>query len=138
MESECKISIHALSGSSSANALKLIGEAGTHHISILVDSGCTHNLIDVDVASKFQCNVKPIRRMIDHTITESQVVCDTICKDFKWDMQGYSSQTEMRVIPMMGYDAIWGMRWLEDIIPVSFDFKNKYFTLGHNGEKIRL
>lgn len=119
MELECEISVHALSGSSSTNAWKLTGKVGAHRINILVDSGCTHSFIDVDVASKLKCKVEPIGRMIGHIVTGSQVVCDTVCRGFKWDMQGYAFETNMRIIPMMGYDAISGMKWLEDISHVS-------------------
>lgn len=50
-------------------------------------------------------------------------------------MQGYSFQTDMRVVPMMGYDAILGMKWLEDISRLIFISK-KCFTFEHNGEKL--
>lgn len=67
MKTECKIHVHALSRSSNANVLKIIGKVGTHKISILVDSGCTHSFINVDVTLK--CNVGLIIRMIGHTVT---------------------------------------------------------------------
>lgn len=44
------ISLHAISGSSSPNTMRLMGMIGNQPVIILVDSGSTHNFLDPRVA----------------------------------------------------------------------------------------
>jgi hypothetical protein len=59
---ECKdpeISLNAISGSTSAKSMRLLGFFYHHRISILVDSGSTHNFLDLSLLRKFNLQVHP-------------------------------------------------------------------------------
>lgn len=66
---------------------RLIDEIGKHKIHILVDSGCTHSFLDEDIIKKMKCQLEPIGKMVGHTVTCSQVICDKIFRGFTWEMQ---------------------------------------------------
>nr|GEU34614.1 transposon Ty3-I Gag-Pol polyprotein [Tanacetum cinerariifolium] len=55
-----QISIHALNGLPSYSTMRIKGVMGNRQLHILVDSGSTHNFIDVKLARKLQCSVKDI------------------------------------------------------------------------------
>lgn len=45
-DEQIEVSLHAISGSISTNAMKLLGKMGSFSIEILVDSRSTHNFLD--------------------------------------------------------------------------------------------
>lgn len=52
VEEEPQISVHALSGSFSFRTMRLKGQIKKHPITILIDSGSTHNFLDPNVAKR--------------------------------------------------------------------------------------
>jgi hypothetical protein len=57
---ECKepeISLHAISGYSGSKSMRLLGLLHNYQVSILIDSGSTHNFLDPSVLSKLQLPV---------------------------------------------------------------------------------
>ena len=54
-----QISIHALTGTTNFQTMRVIGKVGKHDINILFECGSTHNFLDKGVARRLGCNVKP-------------------------------------------------------------------------------
>lgn len=89
------ILIHAISGSSSRGykTMRITGRVGQKSLHILIDSGSTHNFLDIQLAKKlgFQLTrVKPV--MMDVTDGNS-LECDSRCKGLKWVLRGATFTT---------------------------------------------
>nr|GEW80832.1 Ty3/gypsy retrotransposon protein [Tanacetum cinerariifolium] len=90
-----QISIHALTGLPSYSTMRIRGAMGNRQLHILVDSGSTHNFIDVKLAHKLQFSVKDIPSLNVGVAGGKQLQCNQMCLDFQWTMQGHWFTTEV-------------------------------------------
>lgn len=53
-------------------------------------------------------------------------------------MQGHKFKDEVRILALVGCDAVLGVQWLKKYCPVIFDFNQLSFTFTENGKVITL
>ncbi|GAU27517.1 hypothetical protein TSUD_147110 [Trifolium subterraneum] len=61
---EMQLSLHALTGLPSYQTMKICGSHNQKTLQILLDSGSTHNFLDLEVAKKLGCKLEPVPPMI--------------------------------------------------------------------------
>jgi hypothetical protein len=62
---------------------------------------------------KLNCQTTPLRAPLKVKVANGQYMdCSTEVKDLEWWTNGTTFQTDMKVVPLGGYDAILGMDWL--------------------------
>ncbi|KAD2394077.1 hypothetical protein E3N88_41054 [Mikania micrantha] len=122
-EEEHLISIHALTGLPSYSTMRVKGSMGTRQLHILIDSGSTHNFIDVKLAKKLQCPVKEISPILVSVADGKQLTTNQLCPDFQWTMQGRWFTTEVLLIPLENYDMILGVQWLLPLQDILWNFQ---------------
>lgn len=92
-----QISLNALSGSASFQTLKLRGFAKKKAITILVDSGTTHNFLDPAAAKQGGCRITPTEPLwvivADGTKMCSKAEFSRVC-------------TSVRLLPLGGCDVV--------------------------------
>ncbi|GKB25466.1 reverse transcriptase [Tanacetum coccineum] len=121
-EVQPQISLNALHGMSSFQTLRVVGlYADKHELHILVDSGSTHNFLDVNMATKLGCNIKRTCPLTIAEAGERQLVCVSECKGFSWKLRGETFTTDVMLLPLGGCDMVLGIQWLS--------------TLGDRGEQ---
>lgn len=109
---EAKISLQAIRGSTGNCTLKLQGSIKGRNVSILVDSGSTHNIISQALAKQLQLKTNPCSAF-DITVANGEKVrCETVLDEVKWQMSNHTFTSEMNVIPLGGYDIILGVKWM--------------------------
>jgi hypothetical protein len=122
---ECKepeISINAISGSSGSKSMRLVGVLHSQRVSILIDSGSTHNFLDPSLLSKVHLSVAAIP-----CLTVKIANGDSIQSFGKIDAltiraQGHTITTTFYLIPLGGCDLVLGVEWLRTLGPVLWDF----------------
>ena len=60
IETEPCTSLQAINGIQGFQTIRVIGHYGKKSIQILVDSGSTHNFVDVQLAQRLWCKMEPI------------------------------------------------------------------------------
>ncbi|KAL5730310.1 hypothetical protein ACHQM5_003147 [Ranunculus cassubicifolius] len=136
--SEIAISLSALAGNSSFQTLQLKGTVQNRSITMLVDSGSTHNFLDLDTAEQlgFPLIVTPT-----HSITVvggGKLQCDTLCEGFTWEIQGIPFSSDVRVLPLGGCGLVLGVQWLKAIGPVLMDFSKLQMEFEHRGRRLTI
>jgi hypothetical protein len=136
---ECKeleISLNAISGSSGSKLMRLLGYLISIHLSILIDSGSTHNFLDPTVLTKVSLRVTS-------TSTPSLQVKiangDSLTSFGKVDVvtlriQGLSFNTDFYLISLSGCDVVLEVECLRTLGPILWDFSlmTMWFTLRDN------
>lgn len=110
--------MHALVGSNSFRTMTVKGVLKGRTITILIDSGSTHNFIEPGVVkiSGYKVEVTPNLSVI---VADGTKLCSkAVCKTFKWEMQGLSFTTKVRVLPIRGCDMVLGILWLSTLGPI--------------------
>ncbi|GKE50017.1 putative nucleotidyltransferase, ribonuclease H [Tanacetum coccineum] len=113
-----QISIHALTGLPSYSTMRIKGAMGNRQLHILVDSGSTHNFIDVKLARKLQCSVKDIPSINT--------------------MQGHWFTTEVLLIQLESYDMILGIQWLSPLQDILWNFQKMTMRFQVDGKPCEL
>lgn len=102
------ISLNALSETEVPNTIKLKGESKKNQMTILLDSGSTHNFLDLEIAKKMGCLIaeaSPMRVMIANG---NHLMSLHICHMLKWRIQGVEFEDTVRLIRLGGNDMILG------------------------------
>ncbi|KAL5731844.1 hypothetical protein ACHQM5_004534 [Ranunculus cassubicifolius] len=136
--SEVGISLNALSGTTSFQTLRLQGKVNSHVITMLVDSGSTHNFLDTATAQLLGCAISD---MPSHSITVAgggQLSCNSICRGFQWSIQGALFESDVRILPLGGCDLVLGVQWLKAIGPVLMDFSLLQLQFTYKGKSLSL
>jgi hypothetical protein len=77
------ISLNALTGESSFKTMRVVGiVANKYKIHILVDTGSTHNFLDVAMAKRIGCKVIQTKPMTVSVAGGKKLMSMCVCKDF--------------------------------------------------------
>ena len=75
---------------------------------ILIDSGSTHNFLDVEVAKKLGCKTTSINPMRVDVANGSSLSCVAACKGLNWTLQGTQFHTDVLLLPLGNCDMVLG------------------------------
>ncbi|KAL5706540.1 hypothetical protein ACHQM5_024694 [Ranunculus cassubicifolius] len=135
---DVSISLNALSGNYSFQTLKLQGQVKNHSITMLIDSGSTHNFLDIKTATSLGCMLIPTSFHAVSIAGGGQLTCNAICPDFMWTVNGVTFRSEVRILELGGCDLVLGVQWLKAIGPVVMDFSKLQLQFQHQGNTVTL
>ena len=107
-----KISLAAITGITQSQTLKLRGHVKKENVTVLIDTGSTHNFIDVNVAKRLNLFIYPA---IDIRVMVADVKkIDGIrkCHKVKLQIDDYNMESKFYTIPLGGVDIVLGIEWL--------------------------
>ncbi|GJX54847.1 reverse transcriptase [Tanacetum coccineum] len=106
-EVQAHISLNALSGVSSFQTMGVIGlVAKQHELHILIDLGSTHNFVDVNMAKRMGCKVWSTCPLAVSVLGRKQMVTFSECKDFQWQLYGYTFTADVMLLPLGECDMV--------------------------------
>ena len=132
------ISIQAISGGTSYQTLILEGKCKKQPITILIDSGSTHNFLDPSIAKQLGCQVVPTHKLLVTVANGSSTNTNSMITDFQWSMQGETFSAEVRLLPLGGCDMVLGVQWLREVGPIGMDLKDMCFSIQYKGKVLKL
>lgn len=103
------ISVNALSGNQNFQTMRVQGRVHDKPFHILVDSGSTHNFLDLNLAKKLGCAIESIPAQAVAVADGNQLNCQHVCKEFQWSMQGQSFVADVMLISLGGCDMVLGI-----------------------------
>lgn len=83
-----KLSVQAVTGTSSKESIKLQGMVGKRQLLILVDSGSSTNFIKVDLVKDLQCPTEEIPAATVTVANGGTLPCNTQVPNLQWFCQG--------------------------------------------------
>uniref|UniRef100_A0A803N656 Uncharacterized protein n=1 Tax=Chenopodium quinoa TaxID=63459 RepID=A0A803N656_CHEQI len=113
-----------MDGMATFQTMRIAGHHGKKKLQILLDSGNTHNFIDLDKALKLACKVEYIPPLWIKVDDGNQMQCSQIIKGFTWKMQGADFTADVFLLPLSGSDLVLGIQWFVQVGPVLWDFSN--------------
>ena len=105
---------------------------------MFIDSGSTHNFIHCKVAKELNCFL--------YLAPECQVMVEnggTInfyrkCHNIKLNMGEYVLNIPMLSIPMGGADIVLGVKWLQYLGTIAFNFQELFLKFFSEGKEVEL
>ncbi|GJU03263.1 ty3-gypsy retrotransposon protein [Tanacetum coccineum] len=132
------ISTAALFGLASPKALRITGHIRNRPVSILIDSGSTHNIIQPRIALSLAIptnTVTPFSVMVGNG---DFLTCDGFCPDVTLHLEKQPFQIPFFILPIQGADLVLGMQWLSQLGRIEADFSIPYITFISNNKPITL
>ncbi|WVZ96210.1 LOW QUALITY PROTEIN: hypothetical protein U9M48_041877, partial [Paspalum notatum var. saurae] len=137
-EEFCNLSLNALAGTESQGCLKLRAIVNKKVVLLLIDSGSSYSFINstfVDTVG-LSTAAAPVQQV---QVANGQILLsDKIVSNLSWWCQGYTLQTDMRVLDIGAYDAILGYDWLQQHSPMICDWVARTLEFHHNNELVTL
>jgi hypothetical protein len=142
---EPEISLHALTGWSTPRTMRIEGRVGNHTLTVLIDSGSTHNFINSKIAEELQLPVIPMGPFTVRVADGNRMKCQGRFEQIQVILQNIPFSLTLYSIPITGLDLVLGVQWLEQLGPVvcnwkqmtmDFWWKNQAQTLNGSGSQI--
>ena len=103
------ISLHALSGVTILQAMRMSGLIRGRLVHILIDSGSTHNFVNSKFARKLDSCKVPSPNFQVMVANSECLQCDEIYLAIPMEIQGYHFQTNVYPLDLQGSDIVLGM-----------------------------
>ena len=128
-----QLSLHALSGHSAPETLRLKGAINELHVNILIDGGSTHNFLHHRVATVLGLSPKEIAPLRVTVGNGDEIRCHQLCMAVKVQIQRYFFTVDFHILPLCGAYVVLGVEWLKTLAPMLTDYTSltmKFITKG--------
>ncbi|XP_026449232.1 uncharacterized protein LOC113349472 [Papaver somniferum] len=98
-----EISLHALTGQSVQDTIRISGHLHQQAIMVLIDMGSTHSFIDSHLADKLNVHISPTAPMLVTVANGDSTISKGMCRNLHWEMQGYNFSNDLRALPLGGW-----------------------------------
>ncbi|XP_026384082.1 uncharacterized protein LOC113279619 [Papaver somniferum] len=133
-----EISMHALDGSLAPQTMWVQGEIKKAKVTILIDSGSTHNFVDSAIPKRMGIKIIKDETFEVLVANGARMTCDGRCLDMDYKLNKYGFKGNFYVLPLGGCDVVLGAQWLETLGPITWDFRHLTMDFKRDGERIRL
>lgn len=103
------ISLQAMEGIVRFQTMRVVGQHNKRGLHILLDSGSTHNFLDLHKALKLKCQVEQISPIWVKVADGGRIKCDSMIRSFPWRMHGAEFMADVMLLPLSGSDMVLGV-----------------------------
>ncbi|XP_021766248.1 uncharacterized protein LOC110730736 [Chenopodium quinoa] len=104
-----RISLCALSWGHSFHTMRVKAMVGNIPLHTLIDSGSTHNFLDIHIAEILGCKTETIEGQPVMMADGNRLVCQSVCRQFSWTMGKHEYMTDVMLIPLGSCDMSSGV-----------------------------
>jgi len=137
-DSAPRVSIAAIVGISQPQTLKLKGYIKNKKVTVLIDTGSTHNFLDIQMARNLNLFVYPVPDMKVMVADGKKIENVGKCHKVKLNIQDYNLTSEFYTLPLGGVDAVLGVQWLQTLGTYSANHQEHFITFNWQGHKYKL
>lgn len=132
------ISVNALAGNQNYSTMRVQGRVKNVPLYVLVDSGSTHNFLDITKANDLGCKIEEVQEQAVIVADGNHITCKHIVKGFKWKFDGHEFKADVMLIALGSCDMVLGVQWLSTLGTVKWDFKELIMEFMVKDQVIRL
>ncbi|XP_072976099.1 uncharacterized protein [Typha angustifolia] len=137
-DTKAEISLDAYSGTAAPKTLRVNGVIKKTTVRILIDTGSTHNFIDMRLLRKIGLESEPTEGF-DVTIGDGTTLrADSICGGAELKVQDQIFTLDLYPLALQGADIVLGTQWLRSLGPVTFDFTSLTLTFWRDDQRVLL
>ncbi|KAL5844465.1 hypothetical protein ACOSQ3_010519 [Xanthoceras sorbifolium] len=121
-ERMAELSLNAISGTPRPSTMRLMAWIGNSKVSLLVDSGSSHNFISVNTVKKLGMKEVVIEAFDVKVANGERLKCEEVHRNVKMNVLGVRIVAELHVLALAGLDVVLGSAWLKSIGEVVTNF----------------
>nr|GMD93470.1 putative mitochondrial protein [Ipomoea batatas] len=119
-----EISLHAITGVSTGEMMKLRVLIEGTPLLALVDTGSTHNFINTSTALGLALHMAPRPGVKVVVVNGDSLSCTGLCEQVLVFKGSDSFLVNLFQIPLVGFDLVLGIQWLSTLGPIWWDFNS--------------
>ncbi|KAF2318475.1 hypothetical protein GH714_008049 [Hevea brasiliensis] len=135
---EPEISLHGLTGWSSAGTMRVAIQINSIELIALIDSGSTHNFINEKIAEILKLPGKPTKPFNVKVADGTPLICDSKFRNIPFSLQGIPFVATFFSLPIMGLDVVLGVQWLQRLGTVACNWKDLTMDFKWEGQQRHL
>lgn len=132
------LSLNALAGTETGDAMKLRALVQNKVMLMLVDSGSSHTFVSSNFLKKVGIIPLPAPAKVVKVANGDILVSDKYVPQLSWWLPGYTGCTDMRVLDLGAYNCVLGYDWLRQHSPIHHDWQNKTMQFEEKGTQIKI
>ncbi|XP_071726817.1 uncharacterized protein [Rutidosis leptorrhynchoides] len=132
------ISLNALTGVSDYQTMRVTGQVNKIVFQILIDSGSTHNFLDINVAKKLGCTIKKGETIPVMVPGGNTMYNANVCEALQWQISGETFVSDMLILPIGGCEIVLGIQWLKLLGDIVWNFDQLKMTFNYAGHRVEL
>jgi hypothetical protein len=119
--------------------MKVKGSINEIQITMLVDTGSTHNFLSIKLAKKLGLALDKDFKFEVLVANGEKSVSQRKCHSVQVWLQGTSFILEIFLLPLRGYDSVFlGAQWLRTLGPILRDFSKLGISFQWKGKQVSL
>ncbi|KAH9801652.1 hypothetical protein KPL71_001107 [Citrus sinensis] len=128
------ITMHAFSRWKGPRTLQLRAYIDKHPVTVLVDSGSSHNFINDRVARHLRLPVISTENFNVKVADGGQITCQDKHEGVYMNIQGVPITVTLFSLPLQGLDVVLGVQWLRELGPILCDWNELTMQFNWQGE----
>jgi hypothetical protein len=133
-----RISFATITGITQPQTLKLKGYIKNDNVIILIETGSTHNFLDIKIARKIKLFVYPIPDR--KVMVADEIVFGNVGKfhKVKLQIQDFNLESKLYTVPLGGVDVVLGVQWLQTLGTNSVNHHEYFIQFKWHGKSYKL
>ncbi|XP_068645195.1 uncharacterized protein [Aristolochia californica] len=123
-----ELSLHAMHGLRSSNTMQVKAKLPHLLLLALVDSGSTHNFISEPATKQLGLEIQQQKGLSISVANGAKIPSVGLCANTPFTIEGHSFRADLLVIPLAGFDLVLGVKWLQLLGPILWDFQAQNMT----------
>lgn len=128
----------AVSGLEGPRTIRLRDMIQKREVSMLIDSGSSHSFVNKNCPGHLSGICRTHKPLTVKIADGGTLTCNQEMSSCEWWVQGVSFCTDLKVLPLSGYDVILGMDCLEANCPMTVHWRHKLLTFEYQGQLVTL
>ncbi|KAK2407034.1 hypothetical protein QL285_042695 [Trifolium repens] len=133
-----QISLHALMGHTIPQTIRLLGHIDHQPLTILIDSGSTHNFVQDRVAKQLGLTLEPTQSFQVLVGNGEELNCSHMSHQTPLFIDSHLFLVDLFVLPLSGAEIVLGVQWLRTLGPILTDYTNLTLSFCREGKIIQL
>jgi hypothetical protein len=133
-----RISLATITGITQPQTLKLKGHIKNDNVTVLIDTGSTHNFLDIKIARKLKLFVYPVPDMKVMVADDKKIGNVGKCHKVKLQIQDFNLESELYTVPLGGVDVVLGVQWLQTLGTYSVNHQEHFIQFKWQGKSYKL
>ncbi|GAU30089.1 hypothetical protein TSUD_392450 [Trifolium subterraneum] len=138
ISNQAQISLHALMGHPIPQTLRVVGHVAKSPITVLIDSGSTHNFIQDRIAKQLGLKLEPAQEFQVLVGNGEELQCSYFCPNLAITLGSNKFLVDVFVLPLSGAELVLGVQWLQTLGPILTDFEKLTMKFFYNGEVVQI
>ncbi|KAI4303882.1 hypothetical protein MLD38_039466 [Melastoma candidum] len=140
-DEDVQVTLHAINGEDGVEGAKTMRVEGQYKgktLQILIDSGSTHNFIDMGVVKGLGISTVSIKPVSVTVADGRSIKSSRSLQCFEWEMQGQTFTANFFIIPLAGCEMVLGVQWLANLGDITWNFQSAHMRFQRAGRLITL